>query len=137
MASENALSETNEDCDDVGGSYMISIHVSQHPAFLEEDGVTSTYAWNNAIGTSPSTTTDMSIAYFHGTTDITSTVDTYLFIVAGVSPCLSPSVIPTTLPVVGTACYTFQKQPAYVNDYTFTIKLSAVGATNSPVSNVF
>jgi len=137
MAPENALVETNDDCVDVGGSYNLSVHVSSHPAFLEPDGVTSTLAWNNSIGTSPSTTTNVSIAYFHGTTDITSTVDTYLFIVAGTLPCVSLSAIPTTLPVTGTACYTFQKQPAYVNDNTFTIKLSAVGATNSPVSNVF
>jgi hypothetical protein len=137
MASENALIETEEDNGDVGGSYVLSTHVSSHPAFLAPDGVNSVNIYTNGLGTSPSTTTDVTLTYFWGTTDITSTVDTYLLIVAGSSPCQSPATIPTTLSIVGTGCYSFQKQPAYINDHTFKIQVSGSGSTNAPYSNLF
>jgi len=137
MASENALVATEDDNGGMGGSFGLATHVASHPAYLEPDGVNSTLLFTNTIGTSPSTTTDVNLTYWWGTTDITSTVDTYLLIVAGSSPCVSPASIPTTLSIVGTGCYSFAKQPAYINDHTFKIQVSATGATNSPTSNQF
>jgi hypothetical protein len=128
-----------------GGGYMLSVKVSSHPAFYageERDDAGTGTAYNCTVNTTPSADdgTVITFTYFHNGTDITSTVDTYLQVLASYSPCTTPtpSSMPLTLPTSsGSTCFSFQKQSAYSSDHTFQIQVSGAEATNSPKTPVF
>lgn len=143
MSSDNQYgTTTTPDSGPYGtGGYMLSVKISTHPA-LVHDAPMSTTAYNCTVNTTPNAAdgTVITLTYYHGTTDITSTVDTYFSIVASGGGCTTatPSDIPTTMPTAnGTFCFTFEKNSGYTTDHTFTVNVSGTDATNSPTTPAF
>lgn len=121
--------------------YMLSVKISTHPAMT--DGDTTVTVYNLTVVALVPQSVEVALTYVWGVADITNTVSEY-FVAVTDSSCTTtvPGVPPTSLTTtingtVSTACLTFEKLPAYVNDTTFKIMASAPDAGNSATTKPF